>query len=92
MTTDFTARVIRGMIGSYRRSAVDKPLRPSIPLPPSPSPPSPNDPSATAAYIVAAARKARGLPQDDENQADDKAPPRPGQLVLDAVRRQREGK
>jgi hypothetical protein len=93
MTTDFTARVIRGMIGAGsnrgdRRSAVDKPL-PSIPLPPSPAPPPPGDPRATAAFIVAAARRARG----EDKPPDDDAPPRsPGSLVLDAVKRQREGK
>jgi hypothetical protein len=96
MTTrdDFTARVVREMIAGGRsvagyRSAVDKPLPPpSMPLPPSPAPPSPIDPRATAAFIVAAGRRARG----QDKPPDDNAPLRPGQLVLDAVRRQREGK
>jgi hypothetical protein len=94
---DFTARVIREMLGSSRmtlfpRSAGDKPL-PSIPVP-KPPPPDPNaSAEAFAAFVIRAGKLRRGEPVDDENPADGSAPLRPGELVLNAIAKQRrEGK
>jgi hypothetical protein len=90
---DFTARVCRDLIGAgsnrmtlFPRSAVDRSL-PSIPIP-KPSPPPPGDPVATAAFIVAAGRRRRGE-DNPSDQPGDNAPLRPGELVLNAIAKQR---
>jgi hypothetical protein len=84
------------------RAQKDPPPHPPHPAPPPPSPPpTPGFPdslaAATARFIVAAARRARGVdPGDDQpgNHGDDgdrdkspKEPPELGSLILDAIRR-----
>jgi hypothetical protein len=64
------------------------PPPPTVPRPPAP-PPSSAD---TAAFILAAGRKRRGELEPDESDDRPANPPRPGALILDAIRRQREGK
>jgi hypothetical protein len=97
------ARVYRGDDCASRHRAQRDPPQ----LPPHPSPPPPPLPSfpreslaaATARFILAASRRARGEspPEPDSGEDGDrdkppKEPPDPGSLILDAVRRRQEGK
>jgi hypothetical protein len=80
--------------GGYRRhSAANTPTPPTLPLPPSP-PPAPLDPrAATVAFILNAARRARGEDDPDDKSRDTEpgSPPEPGSFVLDAMRKRKKG-
>jgi hypothetical protein len=58
-----------------------------------PAPALPPDSDATAAFIIRASKLRRGERVDAQSDHDEgKKPPSPGQIVLDAIRSQREGK